>query len=293
MNPLLVGFGAPKAGTTWLSRYLVGRDDTFAPPSKEMHFFNRVRPKDRPRLSKRIAEHLSSRSAADARRARLERYKRIVDEGRMTDEAYLSLVCDGAPEGALCYDITPSYGTLGDDEVSRIARLTPDVRAIYIMRDPVDRLWSHARMQARNQSGLDPKAVKAGRTTADQVEAMRARAHAIAEAALSGETKRLVQYSRYSVVAERLLRTFGPERTHLVFFEEMFSEEGVRAICAFLGLPYEPANPSKRFANSFDAKIDPDLGRRLARLFEDEYAAVEGIMGHLPARWSARAGALR
>ena len=37
---MILGVGAQKAGTSWLFDYLAGDPAIFAPPLKEMHFFN-------------------------------------------------------------------------------------------------------------------------------------------------------------------------------------------------------------------------------------------------------------
>src|SRR5690606_22338115 len=61
-----------------------------------------------------------------------------------TDAWYASLFrsCGDRVAG----DITPAYSILGPAEVAHVARLMPAAMIILILRDPVERAWSHARM---------------------------------------------------------------------------------------------------------------------------------------------------
>lgn len=68
---LLFGIGAPKAGTSWLHRYLSGHPDCHFPAQKESHYFDRLaRSKTHPDLSLHVAEaeHLQNRIAVVERR---------------------------------------------------------------------------------------------------------------------------------------------------------------------------------------------------------------------------------
>jgi hypothetical protein len=42
-------------------------------------------------------------------------------------------------------DFTASYGVLGESVIAQILRLRPDIRGIILVRDPVERAWSHAK----------------------------------------------------------------------------------------------------------------------------------------------------
>lgn len=46
-------------------------------------------------------------------------------------------------------DITPAYGFQPDSVVAEVAALFPDLRLIYIMRNPIERAWSSALMALR------------------------------------------------------------------------------------------------------------------------------------------------
>jgi hypothetical protein len=106
-RPSFLGIGAQKAGTTWIDRNLRRHPALHLPPGvKELHFFD-----------------------CD--------YHRGIGW-------YLNHFRDGA--GKVCGEITPAYAMLKDGEVEQIIRLLPELKAFFVLRNPVERTWSAARM---------------------------------------------------------------------------------------------------------------------------------------------------
>ncbi len=101
-----LGIGAQKAGTTWLYKMLSQHPDIAFPHGKEVHYWNRQYPKRSPK------DYLSKFDS-----------KNLV-------------------EG----EITPAYAFLPLDTIKQIHQFAPDLRIIYIIRNPIDRAWSSARM---------------------------------------------------------------------------------------------------------------------------------------------------
>ncbi len=60
-------------------------------------------------------------------------------------------------------EATASYATLRGDVIRQIMLLNPGVKAILMVRDPVDRVWSHARKELMTDGRLpreiDPEAL--------------------------------------------------------------------------------------------------------------------------------------
>src|SRR5690606_23280995 len=102
-----LGIGAQKAGTTWLYRQLSRHPRVRFPGGKEVHFWN----------------------------ARIERDS--LDWYRALFSSDPALV-----EG----DVTPAYGILEPTVIRQIHDAFPDLRIIFIMRNPVARAWSSALM---------------------------------------------------------------------------------------------------------------------------------------------------
>jgi hypothetical protein len=126
-----------KAGTTWLHKTLVLHPDFKMPYQKELDYlcFN---PDSRKKYSTRLASTLTTtwRDPAAARWYaefladwELLRYPRLFDH---VGESFSA-------------DISPSYGYAARDEVLKAATVIPEAKVVIILRDPVERAWSHAR----------------------------------------------------------------------------------------------------------------------------------------------------
>lgn len=152
-KPEILGIGAQKAGTSWLSHMLGQHPQVWATPLKEVHFFNH-RFIEAHRYW--IAWHYRQKPAEI--RARFQRRAEVLPA--VMDD-YLRAVCAStqiysnhwykqvfapAPEGAKPMDVTPEYSTLPAEGVDFVARFLPRARFIYLVRDPVDRAVSQLRM---------------------------------------------------------------------------------------------------------------------------------------------------
>lgn len=104
--PDFLGIGAQKAGTTWLATNLSCHPELFVSEPTELHFFDK---------------HFSDG---------LEEYSRFFTAG------------------AACVkgEITPAYSLLPVDRVQFIHRVMPDVRLVFVMRNPIERAWAQTMM---------------------------------------------------------------------------------------------------------------------------------------------------
>lgn len=101
-----IGIGAQKSGTTWLANNLEKHPSVNIPFRKEHHYWNNAFPE----LS-------------------IERYLNRFNKA--------SLV-----EG----EITPAYAFLPISVIEKIKEVSPEIKLIYCLRNPVDRAWSSAKM---------------------------------------------------------------------------------------------------------------------------------------------------
>lgn len=101
--PTFLIIGAPKAGTTSLAAYLAEHPDVFIAPEKEVHFFNRNFDKGTDWYRSRFADARGQKAIGEA---------------------------------------SPTYMYL-PHALDRIAETLPDVRLIAILRNPIDRAYSH------------------------------------------------------------------------------------------------------------------------------------------------------
>jgi hypothetical protein len=268
----LVGIGAQKAGTTWLWSQLDRADDIFMFKGKEAHYFDAFHIQafgdrfQRKRLEKleRIVADLRDASPPEDLGNLVARASRILMTSDV--ETYLNYFrAQVLPKHAVFGEITPSYALLPYDGFAAIRDCHPDVRIIFILRDPVDRLISQMRMRVRRAGAA---------VTSDQV--------------LAGlNIDDVVERSTYDRTLSALDRVFEPGRVFVDFYEDMFSDAFVARLTEFLG--------ASRFAADFDQAVhaasddwrpEPELlatiRGRLARVYD---VCRERFGDRLPASW--------
>ena len=170
--PSFLCIGAQKAGTTWLDKQLRAHCDLWLPPMKEVHYFDYV---DRPEFRKWITWHLriTLRRELFNRINSIDKQRKAVDwkeleylskimtySDRFTDNWYKHLFSI-APSGSITGEITPEYSTISDKGINHILKLCPNIKVIYIIRDPVKRASSQLKMNmVRNgdfRKAVNPK----------------------------------------------------------------------------------------------------------------------------------------
>ncbi len=143
----------------------------------------------------------------------------LVDDGVLTDAGrseYAALFRRARPE-QICGEASTAYTKRPTHEGvpgRAHALLGPDLRIIYIVREPVSRAISHHRHLAGLQQ-LPPAF----------------------DAALAQDAT-LIDYGRYAMQVEPWIETFGPDRVRVIGFEQFVKQrrQGVRDMCAFLGV---------------------------------------------------------
>jgi len=134
-------------------------------------------------------------------------------------EWYRSLF-DSAPERVLCGESSTHYTKLPTypQTIARLQKHLPDVKCIYVMRHPIDRLisqyvheWSQGRVSVAIDLALDAY-------------------------------PQFIDYSRYSWQLRPYFEAFGADRILPVFFERLFAEPQaeLERICRFLDYSGSP-----------------------------------------------------
>ncbi len=104
--PHFFGIGAQKGGTTWLHENLICHPSIFLPPERQLNFF-----------SDKFENPLKEYQAAFA-----------------------------GKEHFLRGEINPDYGILEKWKIEYLAKILPNLKSIMILRNPIERAWSHAIM---------------------------------------------------------------------------------------------------------------------------------------------------
>ena len=260
--------GAQKAGTSWLYRQLESHPDFWMPPVKELHYLDQLN------RTKRI----------HGPRREDERDASFMD--RMQDlrgRFYLDLDNYGQlfqhKGTCLSGDISPAYSTLNDEIIDRVVDRFPNLKVVFLARDPVERAWSQLSMGVRlgtinKFDAADP----------DEV---------VCNLLNPGVLIR----SHPSKIVARWKRYVRPENFRIYFFDDLEENpaELRRSILRFLG--GDPDKPSGRLKPNENSDAGRDKLRltarvrdRMARFFEHELKACAVELGGRARSWPTRYG---
>jgi hypothetical protein len=220
-----VVIGAQKGGTTTLFEHLRGHPELCLPADKEAPFFNR------PELYSRGVEHL-----------------------------FTTYFPQPLPEGRLLGTVTPQYMCIAGC-ASRIAGAFPATRLVALLRDPVDRAYSHYRMAVRRGQET--------RTFDDAVAAMLAGPEALAAARAStalGET--YVAWGEYGRVLDEYLAHFDRDQLLITYTSDLERDPAgvLTSVLTFLGVAVVlPERLGRRFHVGGSRRRFPNVQRRLRR----------------------------
>ncbi|MDZ4094019.1 MAG: sulfotransferase [Paracoccaceae bacterium] len=285
---ILLGVGATKAGTSWLFDHLAGHPDCHLRSLKELHYFDTLEHGNfagRLKVHRALAAQLAARAGAAsgqavsrvaARRADVADWMAVLAQRVENLSAYLAYLTHGRGARHLVADITPSYALLPVARLRAMAGMAADVRFVYLLRDPVARLWSQVRMLAARASA-----------SADLVpEAAFALLDRILDGATSGATER----GDYVGAVTRLRAAVNPARLLVMFHEDMLSPAGLARLSAFLGIRTAAADFGKRVhAGPVLAMSDTQIARARV-LLRPQYDFVASQFPVLPAEWRRNMG---
>lgn len=152
--------GAQKAGTTWLYTNLNYHPNIWLAPTKELNYFNQVygpslvgwESAGRRAQAKAVSAFYDAQPVRSARQEFGRRALDVINEDAISDEWYGRIFAH-APAEDLCGEASPEYCVLPRAAVAHIAALNPVLKVILILRDPIERFWSHVRMAERDGYG--------------------------------------------------------------------------------------------------------------------------------------------
>jgi hypothetical protein len=208
-GPDFLVIGAQRAGTTWLHRVLQQHPALWLPPVKELHYFDKL---------KRKRTWLDPHERRRVRPKTIDLWHLSYLLGRRTDRWYAWLFHKAQARGLFAGEVTPTYAVLEEEVFRRIHRMNSDIKLAFVMRDPVDRVWSEV-----NNALM--KGVLRGTLTLDK---------ALGFAHRPG----IASSSNYLDTIERLEAVFPETQLYFCFFEALRDRPATFAgeMLSFLGV---------------------------------------------------------
>lgn len=284
--------GAQKAGTTWLSHYLKAHPAVSVPEWKEHDYWNMA--EGRPQASRMLREQQERRKTPSLLRSLAARLPftlharrqraitlalRAIAAPRPPHSAYADVILENVTDKTLAAgEICPEYALLRAETFAEMARLSPNVRFIFLLRDPLSRFVSGARHGLRKSKADTGTPAQ---NLSDKINRF-----------LSRLDSRAMLLTRYDRTIAALEAHVPAEQIKYVFFEEMFDQDRVRDICGFLGIPFMPGKIDRKrnIAGRHDAEVSPEDRIAIARALRPVYDAMrEKFGGHLPRKWEESA----
>lgn len=281
--PDFVCIGAVKAGTTWLYRMLAQHPDVWLPPMKEIHYFNRLQDNevrgekraptrlDRERFDAALKAVEATLNRKLGARDKIQRIHAIslIGTSELTDEWY-GRIFAMAPKDSICGEVTPNYALLPDELIRHMLSLQPDIRVIFILRDPIDRVWSHLRMREKRR-GLDVEQHLKDIT----------------------EKEDMVVLSDYVPTITRYRRHVGPDRFLTLYFDTIVEQplELLRDTCGFLDLDHTKtqfAGAESPVHAGEERPLPPVLYDKLRERLEPVYRRLLSLDNPVANSWYAR-----
>ena len=146
------------------------------------------------------------------------------------DAAYLNFFRRrAAPHHTHFGEISPAYSLLPVERFRHIRSLFANTKIVFLMRDPVHRVYSVLRWRQREAAN----------------EAFFA---ALGDPAV-------VDRTRYDLTISNLRAAFPAEALFLGFYETLFCDASVRSLCEFLGLPFKSGEYRQRVNASTNQQL--------------------------------------
>jgi LPS sulfotransferase NodH len=227
-----LGLGAQKCGSTWLCHNLSLHPRISFPGGKEVHFWDKRQGRE------------------------LARYEALFD----------------VPDGSLHGDITPAYAILSPAVIEECHRAFPDLRLIYIIRNPIDRAISHAKMDAC-VAGLQPGSLP-DQWYVDHFHSVASRAR-----------------GDYEACIKNWLSVYPEERLLLLFFAELQADPAalLGKCCHHLGLDniFTHGAPllTERIRPGAPVSLNPELRVGLHELYDEKISSLGRFLGRDLSSW--------
>jgi hypothetical protein len=275
--PDFLCIGAQKAGTSWLDRNLRRHPKLWLPPMKELQYFSELYiPAARKWTARQRQErgtqifnrHLERNAPSDRDYRLLARIADIIS-GPISDDWY-GRIFALAQSDQICGEVTPDYATLPDEGIRHILKLSPKVRIILSLRDPIARSWSHIRMVTQTRDIDDLGTLEQFAAGADQI-----------------------QRADYAAIIANWRRFISEDRFLVIFLDdiEKTPEAVLGTVCDFLGVERRDkafAKAGRPIHVGEASEIPPSVEAILKERLRPAYEGIAALYPEIGAAWMAR-----
>lgn len=285
--PNFIGIGAMRSGTTWLHYNLREHPEIWMPPLKELHYFD-----DKEKFATLSGKELldykllryKKRLWLVSKSIKMQKRSQLFDPGLQTiswyykylfapfrnDRWYSELFETG--RGQQIGEITPEYSLLNLESVKQIRQLMPEAKIVFLMRNPIDRAWSHFLKTIRDKN----------RPLNSVLET---------EFIQHFNSDKSRKKSDYKTILETWQLCYPKEQIFTAFFEEVTNspEDLLKKIFEFLevepSLKYVSKTKSNKFNSTKNEGIPQNLARYLAKIYYQEIKELEQFIGGYSSNW--------
>lgn len=241
----LVCFGCQRGGTTWLDDQLRRHPDFNFLPRKEIRYLDPIYVHDFKQIQKQRVGEFRQRinglgdnsfpiGSQQARNLVWHARYSFVSREDYTDAWYVGLY-DGCDRSKVAGDFSPDYSLLPDEGVAHLARLAPQARLIFILRDPVDRTISGSTYVLRHRKEIsEEEAQKVVRDIA--------------------VTKLQDDFSNYREILGRFQKHFPGDAVRVIFHDDIKKDPMgfLKSVCDHVGVGFD----EKYFGGALEKDIN-------------------------------------
>lgn len=266
-TPDLIGIGLPKAGTTWLYHVLRTQNLISVFPFKEMRYladlylypsnlFKRLTSSERYLQANRtrVVQHFSKKWGSKPLKKTMSEswwIFRIFMLPR-SQSRYLSLF-PKPQHGKMNTDISPIYWSLPAEAVKKLGIDFPDTKIIILLREPISRAFSQAKMILASSHGKE--AIQ--NLSSDEFFDAFYKVHKY--------------YLDYPSVVKTWQEAF-PNRVFVGFYDELEADplKFYHSICTFLSVQPDDSNPSIQVRQNpgVEKSVPEEFGKKAAELYK-------------------------
>ena len=167
-------------------------------------------------------------------------------------------------------EITPSYSILDRDAVAHVHEIMPEAKIIFMMRNPVERAWSHTAMRLKNRgrSGEDLGEERFDRRFGRKASRLR---------------------TDYLRTLDNWGSFFPEERIFVGFLEDIHfhPEELLESVYGFLGVDpsFQPPVAGEKVHSASAGRMPARAAVHLARAYRDDLLGLEERFGGYASFW--------